>query len=243
MLTFRDNRDRRPRMGSFALAGITLVSVYGGAIAQTPAEPEADPAAIQQQIESRKDALKATETKAGAIKSDVETLTAERAKLNDRMLETAALVQKSEAQLTAIEGRLDELGAQEKLLRGSLSQQHGRISKLLSALQRMGRNPPPVMITRREDALAMVRSAMLLSAAFPEMRSDALELTGKLNELVRVMTDIRTEGDRLKSETAQLTDMRTRLAGLMETKKRSINDRQAELSQVKQAAAEIESGQ
>jgi murein hydrolase activator len=245
-LTCRDNSNWQHQSASVALVitALSLGSIVlgsGSALAQATAANEIqDPAAIKQQIENRRDSLKATETKAGEIQSDVEKLSTERAKLNERMLETSALVQKSEAQMTAIEGRLDELSAQEKLLRGSLGQQHGRIAKLLSALQRMGRNPPPVMITRREDALAMVRSAMLLSSAFPEMRSEALDLTGKLNELVRVMTDIRTEGDRLKSETVQLTDMRTRLAGLMETKKRSIGERQMELSQVKQAATEIE---
>ncbi len=248
-MTGRDNRgwtDRRRHGARIVLVAAALLpapiadSIFTAHAQSTAANETQDPAVLKQQIESRRDALKATETKAGEISGEVDKLASERAKLNERMLETSALVQKSEAQMTAIEGRLDELGAQEKLLRGSLSQQHGRISKLLSALQRMGRNPPPVMITRREDALAMVRSAMLLSSAFPEMRSEALDLTGKLNELVRVMTDIRTEGDRLKSETAQLTDMRTRLAGLMETKKRSIGDRQMELTQVKQAATEIE---
>ena len=47
------------------------------------------------------------------------------------MVETADLIQKSEAQLTSIEGRLGELEAQEKLLRGSLSQRHDQIAKLL----------------------------------------------------------------------------------------------------------------
>jgi murein hydrolase activator len=224
---------------SALLAGLLLSST--AVVAQDSAVNQVqDPEALKQQIESRKDSLKATETKAGELNDEVEKLSTERAKLNERMLDTAALVQKSEAQMTAIEGRLDELGTQEKMLRGSLAQNHGRIAKLLSALQRMGRNPPPVMITRREDALAMVRSAMLLSSAFPEMRSEALDLTGKLNELVRVISDIRVEDDRLKAETAQLQDMRTRLAGIMESKKRTIGERQMELSQVKQAAAEIE---
>jgi septal ring factor EnvC (AmiA/AmiB activator) len=125
------------------------------------------------------------------------------------------------------------------MVRGSLEQRHSQIAKLLAALQRMGRNPPPVMITQREDALQMVRSAMLLASAFPEMRSQALELSGKLEELTRVMGDIRKEGDKLKTETTRLTDMRTRLAGLMATKKQSISERQAELARVRVAAAEI----
>jgi septal ring factor EnvC (AmiA/AmiB activator) len=71
------------------------------------------------------------------------------------------------------------------------------------------------------------------------MRGQALSLAEKLNDLVRVMTDIRSEGERLKTETARLNDMRTRLAGLMETKKQSLDERQAELGQVRTAAAEI----
>ncbi len=141
--------------------------------------------------------------------------------------------------MSAIEARLGELDAQERLLKGSLDQRRGQIAKLLSALLRMGRNPPPVMITRREDALVMVRSAMLLAAAFPELRGQALTLATRLNELVRVMTDIRSEGDRLKVETERLSAARTRLSGLMETKKQSLAERQAELQQVRAAAADI----
>lgn len=212
-------------------------SQEAGAKPTTTTKTDAD---LRTKLDTNKQELEAKEAKAASIKDDVAKLTSEREKLNTRLLETSALIQKSEAQMSAIEGRVGELEAQEKLVRGSLSQRHGHIAKLLAALQRMGRNPPPVLITRREDALGMVRSAMLLAAAFPEMRSQAVELSEKLNELVRVMTDIRTEGDRLKTETAQLTQMRTRLAGLMETKKQSLGERQAELAQVRQATQEIQ---
>ncbi len=102
-------------------------------------------------------------------KATFEGLAAERERLNSRLVETADLIKKSEAQLTTIETRLGELEEQQRILKGSLNQRNDQIAKLLSALQRMGRNPPPVLITQREDALEMVRSAMLLSAAFPEL--------------------------------------------------------------------------
>ena len=213
----------------------------GAAAPEATTGAAAKPAAgLQNKLDTNRVELEAKEARAAALKTDVAKLSAEREKLNTRLLETSALIQKSEAQMSAIEGRLGELEAQEKLVRGSLNQRNGHIAKLLAALQRMGRNPPPVLITQREDALGMVRSAMLLAAAFPEMRSQAVELSEKLSELVRVMTDIRTEGDRLKSETAQLTEMRTRLAGLMETKKQSLGERQAELAQVRAATQEIQ---
>ena len=128
------------------------------------------------------------------MQGDVEAISAERERLNVRLLETARSIKKSEAQLTTIEARLGELEAQEKLLKGSLSQRHGQIAKLLAALQRMGRNPPPVLITQREDALKMVRSAMLLAVGLPRARHAGACARRRLNELVRVMTDIRTRG-------------------------------------------------
>ena len=95
------------------------------------------------------------------------------------------------------------------------------------------------MITRREDALAMVRSAMLLASAFPELRTQAVTLAEQLNELVRVVVSIRTESEKLRAETTRLNDARTRLAGLQETKRQSLADRQAELAGMREAAAEL----
>ena len=190
-------------------------------------------------LDAKRKALEDTESKANAIQNDVAGLDVERVRLNARLVETASLIQKSEAQLTAIEGRMSELEAQEKLVRGSLSERHGQIATLLAALQRMGRNPPPVLITRREDALKMVRSAMLLTFAFPDLKNQALTLAGRLEDLVRVMNDIRSEGERLQSETDRLNEARTRLASLMEAKKLTIADRQSELVAVRTASAEI----
>ena len=134
-----------------------------------------------------------------------------------------------------------ELEAQEKVLRVSLAERYDHIAKLLAALQRMGRNPPPVMITQREDALKMVRSAMLLATAFPEMHGQAIELNEQgSNELVRVMDDIRSEGEQAaKPRPPRLNDMRTRLSGLLETKKQCLSERESELKNVRKAAAEI----
>lgn len=207
-----------------------------GAQAQQPNPNEA-----KKRLETQRKELERVQERTQALEGDVDTLKAERARLNTKLMETAGLIKKSEGQLTAIEARLDELAAQEKILKGSLAQRHGQIAKLLSALQRMGRNPPPVLITRREDALEMVRSAMLLASAFPELGEKARELAAKLNDLVRVMTDIRTQGEQLKAEMTRLMDARTRLSGLMEAKKVSLDQHQSELKQMRAAAAEISS--
>lgn len=216
-----------------------LTLLTAGAVNAQTSESAASPEEAARVLDAKRRALEDAEIKAKTLQTDVADLDAERERLNARLVETAALIQKSEVQLTSIEGRMSELEAQEKIVRGSLGQRHGQISTLLGALQRMGRNPPPVLITRREDALKMVRSAMLLSSAFPDLKSQALTLAERLDDLVRVMGDIRSEGERLQAETDRLNEARTRLASLMEAKKLTIADRQSELVAVRTASAEI----
>jgi septal ring factor EnvC (AmiA/AmiB activator) len=230
------------RAGKLARAtavSAAAVCLLGVSLRAENTPPPASVDEANKKLEQRRTELENVEKRQRELQQDLSGIAAERKDINARLLETAALVQRSEAQLTAIEGRLTELDSQEKLLRGSLAQRRGQIAKLLAALQRMGRNPPPVIITRREDALQMVRSAMLIATTFPEMRTQALALATKLNDLVRIMSDIRAEGDKLKAETARLNQTRTQLASLLETKKQTLSERQTELKQVRQAATEI----
>lgn len=207
--------------------------------AAPPAETAPVDAEAARALEAKRLELEAAETKAKSLSEDVAGLDAEREKLNAQLVDTAALIQKSEGQLTSIEGRLSELESQEKLVRGSLLQRHGHIAQLLGALQRMGRNPPPVLITRREDALKMVRSAMLIAAAFPELKDQATTLAERLEDLERVTAGIRDESSRIRSETARLNEARNKLAGLMDAKKLTLAGRQSELAAVRQASADI----
>lgn len=225
-------------VSAFAVGAAASCLLCISAFAQTPPQ-KLSPEDARNQRDASKFQLDEIQRRQKEIQSDVTRIRDERAQINARLIETGDLIKQSEAQLTVIEQRTAELEAQESIIRGSLEQKHGSIATLLAAMQRMGRNPPPVMVTRPEDALSMVRSAMLLAFTFPEMRSQALALADQLNDLVRVMTNIRAEGDKLKIETARLSDARTKLASLMETKRQSLSERQDELAQVRKAASEI----
>lgn len=219
------------------LAGVATLALAPAASVRAETPKEADEA--KKKLETKRNELENVEKKAKSLQTDVDSIAAERERINSRLLETADLIKKSEAQLTTIETRLGELQEQERILKGSLNQRNDQIAKLLAALQRMGRNPPPVLITQREDALEMVRSAMLLSAAFPELGNQAKILTTRLTELARVMGDIRTQRDQLRTEMTRLSDARTRLSGLMEEKKVTLEERQSELQRMRTAAADI----
>lgn len=224
----------RQKFSGFLPALVFCVSLGCAAIAAAQTSEDA-----RSKLDVQTKELESTRDRQRALESDVAAIDKERERINARLLETADLIQKSEARLNDIEARLGELGEQERVVRGSLNQRQDSIAQLLAVLQRMGRNPPPVMVTKREDALEMVRSAMLLSAAFPGLRSQATELVGKLEELTRVTNEVRNEQERLKSETQELNDARTRLSGLMAEKKSSLAERQAELAKVRTATVEM----
>ncbi|MEO0729022.1 MAG: hypothetical protein AAFY64_01410 [Pseudomonadota bacterium] len=139
-----------------------------------------------------------------ALKTTLGTLAAERKRINADLIKIAGKVQDAEGALSTSEERLGEYEVREQILKGSLKSQHARMARLLSAMQRMGRNPPPIIVTQRKDALAMARSAMLLGRAFPELQTEAQILQQQLASLVEVTTGIRTERKRLRDETIKL---------------------------------------
>jgi murein hydrolase activator len=190
-------------------------------------------------LDSTRQNLKKNRARAETIQEELVRLRKERAALNADLISTSEKVQKTEARMTSIEARLETYEAKERKLRTSLNSQHRSIGRLLAAIQRMGRNPPPVMITRRSDALAMVRSAMLLARAFPTLRGEAMVLSRQLNKLVALMNGIRKESEALRKEADNLKAAQVRLASLMRTKRQSLSHRRAELVEVQRTVKVI----
>ena len=191
---------------------------------------------VEHTLRTKKQDLDSSRLREKKLNTDVVFLERERARINQKLVSTADLVKETESRLTKLEERLEELGEQEKLVRGSLSRQHKTLTKLLAAMQRMGRNPPPVVVTRREDALAMVRSAMMLASVFPELRGKAIALGEKLNELVRIMTATREKRDNLLLETKRFVDTRRKLNILVAEKQNTLSVRQTELAEIRREA-------
>ncbi len=203
------------------------------ALAQAPASGEA-----RESLDKSRRDLETSRHRAQGLEKSIAEINAEREKLSDSLRETARIIHDSEARLTAIERQQAVLAEEERKIREDLSERHGKIAVLLAAMQRMGRNPPPVMITRREDALQMVRSAMILARAFPELSEKATELAKRLSELVKVMEATKIQSAALRAETASHEAERTRLAQLIENRRKSLAQHQPDLDAAKRHAAE-----
>jgi septal ring factor EnvC (AmiA/AmiB activator) len=192
----------------------------------------------KQRLNQTEQQLKSNRAKEHGIAQDLAALAEERARLNGELIEAGKRVQASEAKLSETESKLAELTDQVNVIRNSITERKETIVKMLSAMQRIGRTPPPALVTRRDDALAVVRSAMLLADVFPEIKYQADNLSRELEGMVSLENGIRDERDAEKGEAEGLASEQARVDRLLEEKKMKVAQGEAELALVKQAASD-----
>ncbi len=175
-------------------------------------EQEATLTRIEASIEMSKE-------KQSQLVKEVEQLRSDRETIQSDLIATAERIKELESSLSDRETRLKILFADQTALRVSLAEQRDSLSQVLAALQRIGRNPPPALVIRPNEALNAVRSAILLSTLVPEIRIEAQSLAAQLDELVRLHTKIETEKTGLQSGLQKLAEEQKRLDLLVAKKK------------------------
>jgi septal ring factor EnvC (AmiA/AmiB activator) len=206
---------------SAALAAAIALASPLTAAAQTAQNPGKLDPKIQnlQQRDQELDATRAEQRKAAetesALRREIEQLGADRRKLNQDLIDTASRVRGLESRITSTEARLKPLDENERNVRKSLEGRRAVIAEVLAALQRIGRRPPPALMVAPEDALQAVRTAIVLGAVLPEMRSEAEALAVDLAELSRVRKQIADERDRLARDLAAIPQERQRMSLLI----------------------------
>ncbi|MDQ0503487.1 murein hydrolase activator EnvC family protein [Xanthobacter agilis] len=158
------------------------------------------------------------------IAAELDAAKGDRAKLNTLLLETADRSRAVELQLIDVEGRIGALDLSAAQLSASLAKRRDVLAEVLAALLRMGRNPPPALLMRPDDALDAVRSAILLGALLPELRVEAETLAADLSDLVRVRGELTAARESLGQLRTALDQDKKRLAALVGERQR----RQAE---------------
>jgi septal ring factor EnvC (AmiA/AmiB activator) len=154
------------------------------------------------------------------LKREIETLSEDRRKLNQQLIDTAARVREVEESVAAAEARLKPLDEDERTIRRSFDERRAVIAEILAALQRIGRQPPPALMVRPEDALQAVRTAITLGAVLPGMRAQADALAGDLADLLRLRKEISEERRRLSGDMATLGNEQLRMNMLIEERQK-----------------------
>ena len=182
--------------------------------------PEAQKGARQEELDKVQAEQKKNAELTVKLKAELEAIGEDRRKLNAMLIGSAASIRDLETRQATTETRLSTLQASEDTVRRSLGSRRAVISEVLAALQRVGRKPPPALMVSPEDALQSVRTAILLGAVLPDMKTEVDTLLADLSELVRLRSEIAAERDGLGRDLAALSQERTRMTVLVEERQR-----------------------
>jgi len=193
----------------------------------------------QHELDELKSSISLSNEKRSALVSEIRGIDKDRESLNRQLLETSARARALQSTVRQSEERLAGLRAEEDQLRGSLNERRTLLAEVLAALQRMGRAPPPALLVTPQDALSSVRSAILLGAVIPEVRSETQVLLGELEQLVSVSQGIRSSRESLESDLTQLAGEEERISLLIAEKRKASGDVQTKLAAESRRAAEL----
>jgi len=174
----------------------------------------------EQELEAARTQQKGAAELQQRLKAEVAAIGQDRGKLNAQLIDIATQIRNIEARIADAEVRLRPLDSREQQIRGSLDSRRAEVVEVLAALQRAGRRTPPALLVRPEDALQSLRTAILLGAVVPELRTRAEKLADDLTELIALRKNIGSERDRLAVDRDKLKEEQMRLAALIDERQR-----------------------
>lgn len=167
--------------------------------------------ALKQQVDTAKPHVEKARSTSQALKAEAE-------KLRQKLIDTAARVQRLEAEKGKLDTRIADLTKTEKGLSESFARDRVQVTHLLGLLERLQHDMPPVLALTADDALSAARSAMLLGASLPRVYGAAAELARRLDALRRTRAELVVRRAESARNAVQLSAARTRLNQLLATK-------------------------
>ena len=182
------------------------------------------------EYQSVQDTLAQSAAQRKKIETEIESIRNDRAKLTAASIDAREKVEAAEAQLAAVEERLGTLGHSESAIRKSLDGRRDVLAAVLAVLQRMGRKPPPALLTRPEDVLRAIRASMMLGAVLPQLRAETEALASDLQDLVSLRAAIAQERARQGEEAEARRNERARLDALIAARQNAIGQAEEALA-------------
>ena len=173
------------------------------------------------------------------LAAEIATVKRDSASLTAALIQAAKTDRKLSEDVEEIGTKLEEARAREATVRTSLASRSAVLAEVLAALQRMGLNPPPAILIEPEDALASVRSAILLGSVVPELREQTEILLADMAELQRAIASVQAERDRLTAALTNQAEEKRRLSMLLDVKAKVQAESEAALAEERRRAAEL----
>ncbi|MEO0544690.1 MAG: peptidoglycan DD-metalloendopeptidase family protein [Pseudomonadota bacterium] len=145
------------------------------------------------------------------LSDEIDQIKKDRASITTALVAAAKTEQKLSNDILALQEQLENLSVRASSVTASLWERRGLLTEVLAALQRMGLNPPPAILVQPEDALASVRSSILLASVVPKMREQTSILLDDLLELSNLKATTEQESERLATTRAEQASEQGRL--------------------------------
>jgi septal ring factor EnvC (AmiA/AmiB activator) len=188
---------------------------HGAGRPLTPAEDAADPLEKLDRIEKQ---MGSDRNRVDTLSTSKVQLVEEQKRLQLDLIRVGAIAQAHERDLTQVEQQLAGLETREAQASHALAGKRGKLASMLAVLQRMGREPPPALIVRPDDAAVAARSAMLLSAVVPAVQNEARRLTSDLTSLRTLRQQVAAQRMNLAASANALDNDRRKLESLIAQK-------------------------
>ncbi len=232
-----EKKSARAVFGAALLACTLTVSFYSSFSAHAQDAVPIPPS--REELDAKRQALEKTKENETRIRQEIEQIATERKQLSEDLIATAKRIDETEKRIITSEERLSQLIDNERNIQRALDGRKDILAELLAALQRLGRNPPPALLVRPEDALKSVRSAILLGAILPEIRDEAAELVNDLEEMLRIQQASRLERANLENERTDLATAQQRINLLIEARQKRTTERQQALADERKKMEEL----
>ncbi|WP_424982237.1 murein hydrolase activator EnvC family protein [Maritalea sp. S77] len=176
----------------------------------------------QIELDQVKLTIELTEERVEELKAQVDELSGDRTQQTAALIEAAQRVKLAEIEANAIAERLGSLRAEEQTIRATLDDENYEIGTLLTALQQLGRNPPPALIIEPDNAVNSARAGSLLASVLPQLASRADAVRLELDSLLAISEEAEAEQKLLVANLTVLREERLRIATLIEARKRGL---------------------
>ena len=236
------------RFGAGWRCGIAAAAVLAALSSSAAAETTAslDPGPEDQKVSrsvaeyervSRQISL--TEERKASLAAEIAEVKKDSASITAALIQSAKTERKLSQDIEDITDRVEALKTQEDGIKQSLAGRREVLAEVLGALQRMGLNPPPAIMVTPEDALASVRSAIVLGAVVPGLRKETEALVADLTELSRIAASIEDERARLSEAFGEQLAEKERLELLVAEKQRLQAERETALDAAQKRSEEL----
>ncbi|MFN7027289.1 MAG: murein hydrolase activator EnvC family protein [Pseudorhizobium sp.] len=193
----------------------------------------------RQELEQLSGTVTLSVERAEAIAQNIAELEKTTANLRQALIESAARRKELERKINDTQEKLARLRLREDEIRVSLRARRGVLAEVLAALQRMGRNPPPALLVAPEDALASVRSAILLGAVVPGMRNEADRLVADLDALTTLQAQVSAEKEQVSSTISARLEEEKHMDVLVSENEKLSRENTAQLESERRRAEEL----